>query len=624
MKKALLAAAAVFGIGGATALSATARAAQPYPDPLFFLAGVPQTIDTYVSAALTGTVSGTVAGMKCDGSTDDTVALQTAFSAALAFPWAHRIALPNGTCNFSAPVYELISKNLSITGSAATTLNFTGPGTSTAAGVGPAVGQDDGLILQLSAGANLVMREVAITKGATANASAAKWGGRGLYIGSADNNSGSVLLDTVSVSGNWQGEGWNTPLEIQAWHSGELRNVKAANTAAGDVAAGDAVYPGSTATTWGTGTMAPGHVTAIYAHGVAGGQYITSVSMADVQAIGGNVGIELKDFQDVKITNSHILDGDYGVIEEAPDASMINEDFSLTNSLVNAYYNDVFLNGTTDNNVTSNTLWGFAGAGSLSATLGWTGVTLFGSAVDKSTVGPNAIMDGPGHAPISVGVYSCTSTFPPHTIVGNSIEWVTTGIQTCVGDWAVGSGNDFAQTTNYIVNGGQANFMGDGFSGVTEDGAGGLKVAQTIAAANVSSPLQTSAGNSASYFKLHKTTGQYTGTAGTLALGNFPASAAGQDTLRGELTCSTPGGGLLASWKVLGHYNWPAGASAMKAQGLSMTPETDSDTAFASSLTGSGGPSFALSSSTIGLVVTVPAAAAPINCVLDADDTHEQ
>ena len=423
MMKKLLAASTALGIGAAALLTAVpSYAVHPYGDPLFLLNGIPQTIDTFVAGAITGDMSASLAGVVCDGQTDNTTAFGRLFAAAQALPWGVHVVLPAGVCRTASLPAITVPADLTVSGHATNIVLTTG-GT-------------DGLVFTLSNAASLRVEHLTISRAAGAMDTGASWPtnrfqGRGVWVQpasggqNATDNGGQVQITDVHViagpteiAANNSGQGWAVGIGGDDLHTPEFDNNRVFNAptletaTAGDTALAATIpTPGSSVTST-PANMGPGVASDFLFEGI--GTFATDASFKSNVANGGLVGYDIGDLvQGVYGVNNRAAYNSVGLrAEGASSPELVN----WANGLFDDGIAGVELNGYNESAISDNLFI----HETFFASPHWTGVWLRNAAW-TSVTGNNVVGLFSASPQAETGIQLDTPGLPV-TVTGNTVR----------------------------------------------------------------------------------------------------------------------------------------------------------------------------------------------------------
>ena len=399
-------------------------------------------------------------GVRCDGVTDDTSGILEAFAAGERATSGAEITLPFGRCVFTRPLVFNDKHGVDISGR----------------GIGETVllatTNTDGLRVVMANKAPAELDGFTIQKKDGANGHTApidlppfeggQFAGTGLYVGNIyHDQTGHLVIHDVEVAGNYTGQAWNVSFDFDTLSNFDAHDLEAIGTSHADIMPEDVPAPtgakpkfvNSLQEGFGVGFLIHGH----YNHSSGlktpkNAFYLTDSSIRGLVEIGNNVAIETDSVQGLHVSDAHVINVPYGFIEyQRPNAGAYlgtaqDEAFHIEDSLFNAVYGDIILNGATDSVVTGNTLWHLGGGGAI-----WTGLALYGNFQDS--VFNNNTIEGFGSG---YGIVDCMRGFYAHTIVGNSLQFLSpAGIYTCAGGGGgMIAANSLVSTKQKVLNNG--------------------------------------------------------------------------------------------------------------------------------------------------------------------------
>lgn len=437
-----------------------------------------------LSAHFSDTLNAADYGVLCNGSTDDTAALNKAFSAYQARGRATRMVLPSGVCVFSAEIDVNVSSSLMLSGA-----GFSGTRLSLTA-------QTNGMVFTLSNASDLTIQGLRISKTVGANPSGVAYANTALSIAPASNataNGGQVTLADIGVMGESENPtvGWAAGIKLVDLHTPSLYNVKIfqppALTGTTNAALMAAPEPGQT-----SGTT-PAGLASLVGDGIyfgGAGDFLVDISLVNCLVDGGIVGFEVgPNVQGVYGVNKRAVYNDYGLRGEANGS--LAELVNWSNGLFNNVVAGVYLNAINENAISNNLFLHDEGGGP-----GWNAIWLRNQGWSTIT-GNNVLGLYSGSHESENGIQltadsSGGASGQPNTVSANTIQaiqGVCVNVDQNTSSTAI-NGNAMhycggSYMWNHSASGASiGNFM-DGRTSIHEDGLGNIALGGSVAAGSL-------------------------------------------------------------------------------------------------------------------------------------------
>ncbi len=379
-------------------------------------------------------VRGSLYGMKCDGSTDDSNALLAAFAAASAKPFGGMILLPPGRCLLSKQIAVTTKVGISLIGRgvSATTLVWNGTSQGIAVGLSSQASFDaSGMTLTKVPGANPTTGTYPRFYG-TALKVYGMWIDDGSF---AHDQAGQVQISNLLIqgpTGGSQTDGWAAGVDALDLNFPSIWNVTVkmpggvASTAWSSPDNLAAPVAGAGAGQAGSGIVLEGDVApGTFKNGRAGTvDYTLDPSIWAIATAGGTAGIDMNSTQGGYFSTSRFLAGDYGIRSEGSTAT--DENVTVTGSYFQDFVQDVYTKNLDGITFTGNTLWEYGP--SAAGQTPFAGVFIRGGNDEEITGNTLQLAGGNTYGVAGYGIWigSDSSNTFPKTITGNTVLAATT------------------------------------------------------------------------------------------------------------------------------------------------------------------------------------------------------